>query len=190
MFGPNKIQPTTGAILGDSTERVDSCTSLGPGTASQFQVLQSYCLGEMLYRLAAPGCCSRVALSEMLRGFRTSSSSACSDSSLNFLTPGLETPGIQPLSLRHRAGEEDDPEEEEQRTHATLLQHRPEKSSPARHLGGLGGVGRFVMVLHCHGGLKIVQAVLDAQYPQVIVSLLLWRANKISKAKLYFWFYF
>ena len=51
-------------------------------------------------------------------------------------------------------GEEDDPEEEEPRAHTTRLPHRPEIASPARRLGGLGGVGRFVMVLHC--GLKIV----------------------------------
>ena len=38
VFGPNKIQPTTGAILGDS---VPPRTSVGPGTASRFQVPQS-----------------------------------------------------------------------------------------------------------------------------------------------------
>ena len=56
----------------------------------------------MLYRLAATGRGSRVALSEMFQEFRNSSASAVSNFSFDFLTPGPERPGIPVPRSRRR----------------------------------------------------------------------------------------
>ena len=72
---------------------------VGHGTVSPLQVSVSHRAREteMLYRLRVTGCCSRVALSEMLGGFAGSFATAPMQISPEVLLPGPERPNV-PLS--------------------------------------------------------------------------------------------